>query len=87
MPPDGCPAAGGINPGPLDRAWREKELNTPTAGPGQETNDLNTPSTGPRCLQRATSIRNDSAPSWATLRRARAEGRPQVSRAGNTGKA
>ena len=96
MPPDWCPASRRDQPPDRwTRARREKELNTPTAGPGPGTRDLNTPSVGPRCLQRATSIRSGSAPSWdnsskeseSILRdRTRAEGCPQVSRAGNTGK-
>ncbi len=67
-----CPAGEGIKHSSRRTGPRKKNLNTPT--------------NGPRCLQRATSIRSGSAPSWAILRRARAEGCPQVSRAGNTGK-
>ena len=70
MPPDGCPATGGISPGPLNGARREKELSTPTAGPGPETRDLNTPSNDPALLaesyvdpQRQRSLLGDLASS------------------------
>ena len=56
MPTDGCPATGGISPGPLNGARRKKDLNTPAAGlagnqglkhpvhrPALPARDLNTP--------------------------------------------
>ena len=52
MPTDGCPATGGISPGPLNGARREKELNTPTAGPRQENEGLEHPVHRPRAACR-----------------------------------
>ena len=95
MPPGRVPSSRRDQPRTAERSPTGEGISTPTAGPGPETKDLNTPSACPRCLQRATSIRSGSAPSWANLQgerinplgRTRAEECPQVSRAGNTGKA
>ena len=65
MPPDGCPAAGGISSEPLNGALRKRDLNTPTAGLDRGRRARSNPP-GPvrAACGELRQIRGGSIPSW-----------------------
>ena len=64
-PTDGCPATGGISPGPLNGARQPEDLNTPTAGLDRGRRAKSTPP-GPvrAACGELRRIRSGSIPSW-----------------------